>query len=103
MLRYQKNHTRALFRLGLIESENDNSESGALDYLTRAHESARHRADIVYERGELHHRMGNLDASLHDKRLALQLQGSSENFSAMKRYYLGLSKNSGGGIFFPQS
>ena len=71
----------------MIESENDDSQTAALGYLTEAHELAPHRPDILYERGELYHRMGNLDAALHDKRLALQLKGSDVDFPVLKQYY----------------
>ncbi len=86
-LKYDKNHTRALFRLGLIESQNNDSQSKALTYLTRAHELAPHKSDILYERGELYHKMGQLDACIHDKRLALQLERTDADLSEMKSYY----------------
>ncbi len=86
-LKYDKNHTKALFRLGLIESQNNDSQSEALTYLTRAHKSAPHKSDILYERGELHHKMGQLDACIHDKRLALQLERTDADLSETKSYY----------------
>lgn len=70
----------------MIASGNDDFET-ALSHLTKAHESAPRQLDILYERGELHHKMGNLDAALHDKRLALQLKNSNVDLADIKQYY----------------
>jgi tetratricopeptide (TPR) repeat protein len=85
-LSHEENHTRALFRLGMMESQNEDLYSKALGNLTKAHELTPHKSDILYERGELHHKMGHLDACVRDKRLALQLERTDLNSSAIKHY-----------------
>lgn len=87
VLKYNQKHARALFWLGLIESQNNDSPSEALNYLTSAHKLTPHKSDILYERGEVHHKMGHLDACVHDKQLALQLQRTDTDASTMRHYY----------------
>lgn len=86
VLTLDKNHTRTLFRLGMIQSQNDELQLKALEYLTQAHQLTPHRSDILYERGELHYNMGQLDACIRDKQLALQLEHTSTDLSVLKDY-----------------
>ena len=85
-LNLDKNHTRALFHLGMIESQNEDLYFEALGYLTKAHELTPHKSDILYERGELYHKMGHLDACVRDKQLALQLERTDTDASVVKHY-----------------
>jgi tetratricopeptide (TPR) repeat protein len=82
-----ENHTRALFRLGMMQSQNDHLQSEALDYLTKAHRLHPHKSDILYERGDLYHKMGHLDACVHDKQRALQLERTDVDASSRRHYY----------------
>ncbi|CAF2636919.1 unnamed protein product [Rotaria sp. Silwood2] len=86
-LTLDKNYTRALFRLGMMESENPDLQPEALDYLTKAHEQAPHKSDILYVRGEVHYKMGQIGACIRDKQLALQLEHREFDLAAMKHYY----------------
>ncbi|UJR19641.1 hypothetical protein I4U23_022775 [Adineta vaga] len=87
VLKQDKNYTKALFRLGMLQSQGDNMHSQALDYLTRAHKLAPHRSDILYERGEVLYKMGQLEACIYDKRLALQLERMDTDLCTLKHYY----------------
>lgn len=69
-----KKHRRALFRLGMMHAENDQSLPVAIEHLTRAHKLIPHKSDILYERGELYYRMGKLDASLNDKGRTMRMK-----------------------------
>jgi tetratricopeptide (TPR) repeat protein len=87
VLALDKNHARALFRIGLMQSQNDDLKAEAIKNLTKAHQLSPHESEIVYERGELYRKMGRLDASIHDKRLALQLERTDADPSVLKHYY----------------
>ncbi|CAF0901596.1 unnamed protein product [Adineta steineri] len=74
VLKLDADHKRAHFRLGMMKSENENSYSQALSHLTQAHKLTPQKSSILYERGNLHHKMGQLDACVYDKRLAFKLE-----------------------------
>ena len=78
-LNINENHGRSLFQLGLMNSEDQNSLPSSIEYLSHAHELFPHKSEILYERGEVYHRMGQLKASLNDKRRAMQMQQSDKN------------------------
>ncbi|CAF1058235.1 unnamed protein product [Adineta ricciae] len=86
VLELDSNHTKANFRLGMMSSESDKDPAEALDYFTKAHQSAPHRSDILYERGELYHKMGKIDACIRDKQLALQVQHTKVDPFVTKQY-----------------
>ncbi|CAF1174970.1 unnamed protein product [Adineta ricciae] len=87
ILKQDGSYTKALFRLGMLHSHDDDGHSQALYYLTRTHQLVPHRSDILYERGELHYKMGELNACIRDKRLALQLERMDTDLSTLKHYY----------------
>ena len=78
-LQLNENHDRAYFKLGMMYGENDDSLPLAIKYLTRAHELTPHKYEILYERGELYYRQGKLEASLNDKRQAMQMKQSNNS------------------------
>ncbi|CAF1085929.1 unnamed protein product [Adineta ricciae] len=86
VLKLDPNHTKANFRLGMMLSENDEHYATALDHFTKAHQSAPHRSDILYERGELYHKIGKIDACIRDKQLALQVQHTKVDPFVAKQY-----------------
>ena len=81
------NHTRALFRLGMIESQDSKCLPDAVRYLTEAHSLTPHKSDILYERADLQYRLGHLDACINDKQRALQLERSSASSTSTKSCY----------------
>ena len=82
-----KNYTAALFGLGMLESEEDNLLSSSLSWLNRAHELSPHRTDILYVRGEVHYKMGQIGACVGDKQLAMQIEKQNTDPTAMKNCY----------------
>ena len=78
------NHGKAHFRLPVIENEDSNSFSKALEHFKKAHQNARHKSDILYERAELHHLMCHLDQYTRDKRRAIMVENvkTTENLSS---------------------
>ncbi|CAF0747084.1 unnamed protein product [Adineta steineri] len=87
VLKLDVNHKRAHFRLGMMKSENENLHSQALRHLTQAHQMTPQKSSILYERGNLHHKMGQLDACVHDKRLALKLEQTNVDQSTSRDFY----------------
>ncbi|CAF3527043.1 unnamed protein product, partial [Rotaria sp. Silwood2] len=82
-----ENHISSLIRLAMITSENDDLQSDALKYLNQAHNAAPHRMDVLYIRGELHRKMGQIGACIRDHQLALQLEEKETNSLAMRHDY----------------
>ncbi|UJR08372.1 hypothetical protein I4U23_012643 [Adineta vaga] len=87
VIQLDENHAKAKFRLGMMLNQDDRSYNEALNLLTEAHKLAPHRSDILYERGELYYKLGQLGASIQDKRLALQLQHTEIDPSILKNQY----------------
>ena len=86
-LQLNKNHDRALFKLGMMYGENDDSLPLAIEYLTRAHKLIPHKYEILYERGEIYYRMGKLGACLNDKRRAMQMKQSDSSARPETTFY----------------
>lgn len=78
-LKINKNPGRSLFQLGLMNNEDQKSLPLVMEYLSRAHVLLPHKSEILYERGEVSRRMDQLNASLNDKRRAMQMQQSENN------------------------
>ncbi|CAF2848691.1 unnamed protein product [Rotaria sp. Silwood2] len=87
VLNIDKNYTRALFRLGIMDSENDDLQTEALNNLTKAHEQTPHKSDILYVRGKVYYKMGQIRACVNDKRLAFQLENANIDSATMKHYF----------------
>lgn len=68
---------RAHFHLALIYADRDETWENALESFTHAHTLNPHNSDVLYERGELRYKMGQLEGCVSDKRKALQLEHST--------------------------
>ena len=87
VLSENQNHPRALFRLGMLESQDSECLPNAVKNLTKAHLLTPHKSDILYERAELQYRLGHIDSCINDKQRALQLERSSASSTSNTSFY----------------
>ena len=71
------NNGRSYFHLALLYAEHDGSREKAMNLFAEAHRLNPHDSDILYERGELRYKMGQLEGCVNDKRKALQVERAS--------------------------
>ena len=87
VIELDSNHERAHFQLAMMLSQDDGSNQEALNSFTTAHKKAPHKFDILYERAELHYRMGHLETCISDKRKAIMAENASDNATLTSSYF----------------